>query len=185
MNTLMGWIEKYRQETDLDMRLNYATSIYMEIVGDLSLFAFGKVHAFAAEDVLSETFAAIFTRLSTFRGKSDKEFLGWCYRIARNKISDHYRKKSSDRLEPFPSEELWYLIENYSQEGQDWKLEKADLHEALNLLEKSKPGCREYLWNHYVLGFDYSEIAEESRLKYDAVRRRIERCLEAARDLLK
>ena len=36
----------------------------------------------------------------------------------------------------------------------------------------------------FVIGLDYSDIAEQLQLKYDAVRMKIGRCLEAARTLL-
>ena len=184
MTTLMERIEQYRKTTDLITRRLCASAIYYEILGDISLFIFGKVSAFAAEDVIQDAMIAIITNLSAFRGQTEKEFLKWCYQIARRRIADQYRKKAIDRLEPFPKEELWYLIEKRQDNVRDWKLDKADLDDALNLLDKSKPECRKFLWNHYVLGFDYEEIAEESQLKYDAVRMKIGRCLETARALL-
>ena len=48
----------------------------------------------------------------------------------------------------------------------------------------SKAIHRAYLWNHYVIGFDYGEIAEEQNLKYDNVRMKIGRCLDEAQSLV-
>ena len=54
----------------------------------------------------------------------------------------------------------------------------------MKLLTASNPECRDYLWQHYVLGLDYAEIAEEQKLSYDNVRMRIGRCLDQAKSLV-
>ena len=74
-----------------------------------------------------------------------------------------------------------------ANEGKAEPLTAADRHDleyALNLLDRSKPECRGYLWNHYVIGFDYAEIAGEQNLNYDNVRMKIGRCLDEARSLV-
>ena len=187
MSELIVWIEEYRRESSLKKRVDLATNIYCALLADLRVFVFGKVHPSAGDDVLQETLKAIFTDLSAFRGNTDKAFLSWCYRIARNKVNDYLRKyyRDKDRLESFPAEELWQIIEKTPQFDREWEfLDKFHVKEALSLLDKSKPECREYLWNHYVIGFDYAEIAEEQDLNYDNVRMKIGRCLDEAKSLV-
>ncbi len=43
--------------------------------------------------------------------------------------------------------------------------------------------CSVFLWRHYVIGLDYTEIAEELNLNYDIVRMKIRRCLNEAKSL--
>ena len=81
-------------------------------------------------------------------------------------------------------EELLDLVDESEQAEPMSAADRHDLEYALNLLDRSKPECREYLWNHYVIGFDYSEIAEEQNLNYDNVRMKIGRCLDEAKSLV-
>jgi RNA polymerase sigma factor (sigma-70 family) len=184
MNRVIDLIEKYRRETSLTKRLDLATEIFCEVLDGLRLVIFSKVPKSAVEDVLQETLKSIFLGLDKFKGTTDKEFLGWCYQIARNKVSDYHRKEYSSRLEPFPADELLKLAEESATYDPRWKYEKRDVRDALDLLEKTKPGCRALLWNHFVIGLDYAEIAEELQLKYNAARMKIARCLKAAGTLL-
>ena len=40
--------------------------------------------------------------------------------------------------------------------------DRHDLEYALKLLDASKPECRGYLWNHYVIGFDYGRAPKQT-----------------------
>ena len=59
-----------------------------------------------------------------------------------------------------------------------------DLEYVMKLLTAFKPDCHDLLWRHFVVGLDYSEIADERELEYDNVRMKIVRCLEAAKSLV-
>ena len=93
-------------------------------------------------------------------------------------------RSASDRLQPMPPEELWQLVESSAQSSPLSPADKHDLEYAMNLLTASKPECRDYLWQHYVFGLDYAEIAEERNLNYDNVRIKIGRCLDEAKSLV-
>ena len=108
----------------------------------------------------------------------------WCYRIARNKVNDHLRKQSSDRLQPMEPEELWQLVETSAQSNPLSAEDRIDLEHALKLLAEAKPECSEFLWQHFVIGLDYSELAEERNMSYDNVRMKIGRCLGEAQTLM-
>jgi len=138
----------------------------------------------AADDVLQEVLISITKSLKTFEGSSNEEFWKWCYRIARRRIYDHIRKKGSDRLEPMPHEVLLDLVDASAQSAPLTAADRHDLEYALKLLDRSKPECRDYLWQHYVTGLAYAEIAEEQDLNYDNVRMKIGRCLDEAKSLV-
>ena len=119
------------------------------------------------------------------RGESTKQFWAWCYRIARNKICDHYRGQAADRLQYVPAEELHRLLDKSAQDAPISPGVRLDLEYAMNVLTASKPECYEFLWQHYIFGLDYAEIAEERTMTYDNVRMKIGRCLDEARRLVK
>ena len=181
---LVGLIKEFRT-TDLERRVEIASKILAEIDVELRLFIFGLITLVSQRDVFQETQIAIFTSLKTFKGNTRKQFLAWCRTIARRKASDERRKQGFIRMEPFPLEDgLEFVMEPIDPSEPLTADKKLDLEYALNLLDKSKPDCRELLWNYYVIGMDYDELAEQLALKYDGVRMRIVRCLQSAQGLL-
>jgi DNA-directed RNA polymerase specialized sigma24 family protein len=84
--------------------------------------------------VLQEVLKSIATSLKRFEGNSTEAFWAWCYRIARNRLNDHFRKKASDRLQPMPLEELWQLVESSAQASPLSPADKHDLDYAMKLL---------------------------------------------------
>jgi DNA-directed RNA polymerase specialized sigma24 family protein len=70
--------------------------------------------------------------------------------------------------------------EVYALSSQD----KLDFEYLMALLYAAKPECYEILWQHYILGLDYADIADEHGMSYDAVRMQIRRCLEIAQSLV-
>ena len=184
MDDLIKLVRTYRLTTGLLERQRLAEAIFRLIEPDLRFFVFSAIQPPAAQDVLQEILKSITTSLNKFSGGTVKEFWGWCYRIARNRLNDHFRKQASDRLQPMPQDELRELVEASEQNAPLTAADRHDLEYALNLLDSSKPECRDYLWNHYVIGFDYGEIAEEQNLNYDNVRMKIGRCLEEAKSLV-
>ena len=184
MDELIKLVKTYRLTPALDQRLRLAEQVFRVIEPDLRFFVFGSLSLSTAEDVLQEVLKAVATSLDKFDGGSTAEFWGWCYRIARNKLNDQYRRQANDRLQPMPQDELRQLLESSTQDSPMAAADRHDLDYAMKLLASSKPECSEYLWKHFVFGLDYAEIAEEQNLKYDAVRMKIARCLDDAKALL-
>lgn len=184
MEQLIKLVRTYRLTSGLADRLQLAEQIFYLIEPNLRTFVFGKVHSQDVNDVLQVTLSAIITGLGGFQGNSNQEFWGWCYRIASNKVSDHYRKAGPNRLEFLGDDELLIAIEAASEISPLSLADKIDLEYAMQLLSAAKPECRDYLWQHYVIGLDYTEIAQERELKYDAVRMKIGRCLDEIKSLI-
>ena len=184
MADLIKIVRTYRVTSGLAERIRLADEIFRLIEKDLRLFVFNSVAHPHAEDALQEVLKAIATSLKKFDGGTEKEFWAWCYRIARNKLSDHFREAKAERAEAVPPEELWRMMEVSAQTAPMTAAVRHDLEYALQLLTASQPECRDYLWQHFVFGFDYAEIAEAQNLNYDSVRMRIVRCLEEAKSLV-
>jgi RNA polymerase sigma factor (sigma-70 family) len=184
MEQVIKLVKTYRVSAGLAERLRLAEEIFRLIEPDLRFFVFSAIQPPAAQDVLQEVLKSITTSLKKFEGDTDKEFWAWCYRIARNRLNDHFRQKASDRLQPMPQDELWQLVETSAQATPLTAADRHDLEYAMNLLASSKPECRDYLWKHYVIGLAYGEIAEEQNLNYDNVRMKIGRCLDEAKSLV-
>ena len=184
MEQLIKLVKTYRLSSGLAERLRLVEAIFHLIEPDLRAFVFSAIKPHAAKDVLQEVLISITNSLKNFEGDSKEKFLAWCYKIARRRIYDHIRKKASDRLQPMPHDELLDLVDTSAQAAPMTAADRHDLEYALKLLDSSKPECRDYLWNHYVIGFDYGEIAEEQKLNYDNVRMKIGRCLDEAQSLV-
>jgi len=184
MEQIIKLVKTYRVSAGLAERLRLAEEIFRLIEPDLRFFVFKAIQPPSAEDVLQEVLKSITTSLKKFEGHTDKEFWAWCYRIARNRLNDHFREKASDRLQPMPPEELWQLVDASAQDAPLSAGDKHDLEYAMKLLTASKPECYDYLWKHFVFGLNYAEIAEERNLNYDNVRMKIGRCLDEAKSLV-
>ena len=184
MEQLIKLVRTYRVTAGLAERLRLAEEIFRLIEPELRLFVFGQVPHSTAEDVLQEILKAIATNLAKFAGDSGKEFWSWCYQIARNKLNDQFRRQAADRLQPMPPEELWQLVDASAQDTPLSPADRLDLEYAMKLLTASKPECFDYLWQHFVFGLAYGEIAEQQSLSYDSVRMKIGRCLDEAQSLI-
>ena|ERR1700722_12494727 len=178
------WIGQYLKAEDFDRAQNRLNLICINISKKLTLFILTKVRPSDAEDVLHETLKAIFTNLAKFRGQSNEQFLKWCYRIARNKVGDHYRKgQRTTELDQFPTQEIERLVNATKLLEPPSPEIMADLEHAMMLLAKAKPICRQLLWDHFVIGLDYAELALQLDLQNDAVRMKVSRCLALAKKL--
>ena len=184
MNDLIKLVKTYRLTAGVAERLVLAEEIFRVIEPDLRVFVFSAVNPVVAEDVLQDILFAISTGMSKFVGASKEEFWAWCYRIARNKLNDHFREQAASREQAMPPDELLQMAESSPQASPLSPVDRHDLEYAMKLLTASKPECYDYLWKHFVFGMAYGEIAQEQNLSYDNVRMKIGRCLDEAKSLV-
>src|SRR5271163_2826106 len=154
---IMELVQTYRRQTEEKICVALGFQIYCMIEPDLLLFVLGqvqlgRVHQSAVKDVLQEALKSIFANLLKLKGKTEKEFWGWCYVIVLNKVYDHQRKRITKERHEFPMDEMMELVEASSEGAPLSPQDRLDLEYAMNLLSKSKPECRELLWNHFVIG---------------------------------
>jgi RNA polymerase sigma factor (sigma-70 family) len=181
---LIKLVRTYRLTRGLAQQIELAERIVKLIQHDLKKLVFRDIRLADAEDILQKVLAAISANLGQFRGNTTTEFWAWCNAITRNKIANQIDKQKNDRLQPMPDEELQLLVETSVAPGSLSAADRHDLDYALKLLTNSKPECREYLWNYYVFGQKYAELAAEDQLTSNSVRMRIVRCLELAQSLV-
>ena len=184
MDQVIKIVRTYRVTAGIGERLHLAEELFRLIEPDLRFFVFAAIRPPAADDVVQEVLKGVATSLRRFSGSSNEEFWAWCYRIARNKLNDHFREKSTDREQPMAHDELWDLVESSTQGSPLSAADRHDLEYAMTLLTNSKPECYDFLWKHFVIGLAYGEIAEERNLSYDSVRMKIGRCLDEAKSLV-
>lgn len=184
MDAIIKLARTYRLTTSLADRLQLGDELFRLIEPKLRLFVLSSLAAPAAEDALQETLKGIVVSLPSFAGQSTPEFWSWCYRIARNKITDSIRKTSTDRALPMPPEDMLRFVDASASDYALSPADRIDLEDAMKLLVEAKPECYELLWHHFVLGFTYGEIAEAKSLEYDTARMKVGRCLGEAQAIV-
>jgi DNA-directed RNA polymerase specialized sigma24 family protein len=102
MNEIIKLVKTCRVTAGVAERLRLAEEIFHLIEPDLRFFVFRAIRPTAAKDVLQEVLKAVATGMKKFPGGSNEEFWAWCYRIARNKLNDHFRRQAADRVPPMP-----------------------------------------------------------------------------------
>jgi RNA polymerase sigma-70 factor (ECF subfamily) len=184
MDDLLKLVRTFRFTTSLSEKQDLAEKIIHLTAPSLYVRIYASLPTDTAQDVFQETLKAVATSLKGFKGDTRKEFWAWCYRIAKNKLADHFRKQGSDRVFPMAPEDLLQMVERNAQDAPLTSQNRLDLQYAMDLLEAANPECARLLWNYYVIGLDYDDIAEETDSQYDAVRMKVGRCLEKAKSLV-
>ena len=183
MAGLFDLIAEYRKAALPGERERIAEAV-SQLVGP-SLYLFLAVRTPGAwEDLRQETLTEIALNLGAFRGSTEAEAWGWCYKIARNSLNGYLRKTERENITLFAPDELARLIEEAKERHLLNPAEAFETRELLDLLKKSEPECFELLYNRFVLGLDINEIATARNLSYDAARMRLKRCLDAAQSIL-
>jgi RNA polymerase sigma factor (sigma-70 family) len=63
----------------------------------LRFFARRTLQPEVAVDLVAETFARAFVMRARYRGREDREALGWIYGIARHELSEYFRRGAVER----------------------------------------------------------------------------------------
>jgi RNA polymerase sigma factor (sigma-70 family) len=184
MDDLIKLVRTYRFTAGLAERIRLAEEIFRLIEPDLRVFVFSSIAHDAAKDALQEVLKAVAVSLKNFKGDTHKEFWAWCYTIARRRLSDHFRSQYAERVLPVAPDELWRMMDLTAEAAPISPAIRHDLDHIIKLLTATKPDCSDLLWKHYVIGLDYTEIAEERSLSYDNARMKIGRCLDEAKSLV-
>jgi DNA-directed RNA polymerase specialized sigma24 family protein len=115
MDELIKLVKTYRLTAGVADRLRLAEEIFRLIEPELRFFVFRAIQPPAAEDVLQEVLKAVAIGMKKFAGGSKEQFWAWCYRIARNKLNDHFHRQATNREQTMSQDELWQLVESSAQ----------------------------------------------------------------------
>lgn len=122
-----------------------------------------------SKDLVQETFLSAIKSLSDFKGKSTERT--WLTSILKNKIIDHYRKKSKE-ASLYELQSTEENRTNFFEENGHWKkenepergIEEADLLENEEL-ENILKGCMKKLPENWALVFSMKYMDGEDSLK--------------------
>lgn len=185
MDDLIKLVRTFRFTTSLSEKQDLAERIIRDVAPSLYVRIYASLPTDAAQDVFQETLKAVATSLKSFKGDTPKEFWAWCYRIADNKVVDQFRRQGADRVFPMDPDDLLQMVERDGGDAPLTTQNRLDLEYAMDLLKAASPDCARLLWNFYVIGLDYGDIAEQTNSQYDAVRMKVGRCMEKAQSLIK
>lgn len=186
---LIDTVNAFQKAATLEERLQLHETILKAVGPRLHQFIAYETHnrGFGIEgvdDIFQVTLENIAKGLIKFKGKSEQSFLKWCYHIARNKLVDAHRRLSNQHAEPMDPTLLEAVIEAGQASEAMLPGDRLDLDYAMNLLKQAKTPCFHFLWNHYIWGHDHEEIGDAFGFTKDAMRMRIERCLDTLIELL-
>ena len=108
-----------------------------------------------AEDLTEDVFVSAWENLSNFRPEGESSFLSWLYRIAHNRVIDHYRKRqpqswSSEQLAL--EEALIPSVEDAAHINFDTRR----LAKAVSQLEETE---QEVIILRFIEGLSHGEVA--------------------------
>lgn len=110
-----------------------------------------------AEDLAQEVFVKLVQKIGSYTGGG---IYAWVWTIARNAISDHFRRLRNRGYEQ-PTDEIWQLDLPSSDLGPDELAQWSELRQAINQrLNKLPEAQREVLRLRLVAGLSTSETAE-------------------------
>ena len=178
---LIAVVHRYQQSSKLCWRELYARTILRRMNTELRLFLLGMCEERFVEDLLQEVYRAVFRKLKTFTGENDSQVWGWVRTIARRKVYDHYRKEARNPAAPNAEEPLEGILAESNPSLQVSAEEPLRLEEVLARLRRIDPVCVEHLWNRYVRGLSFAEMAQKQGVAYDTMRVRVSRCVEKLR----
>jgi len=111
-------------------------------------------HRETAEDLTSDVFLKVFAKLADFDARKGT-FTAWIYRIARNRVIDHYRaSKGTEDIE-----DVWDLLASGDDPARDADAAER-LREVERLMADLPAAQREVVIMRVWDGLSYAEIAE-------------------------
>jgi len=181
---LIDLVHLYQKATSLEQRQKFGHDIAVAIRPALWNFLLHQDGPEQADDLCQETLKDIFKNLHMFHEETNGQFWSWCYHVARNKLIDHWRKQKANPTMTLDPEAFWRAVEASAQDNPLSNEDQLNAEYILELLAEAKPACCAYLWLRYIIGLDLSEMARMYNLSIDAIRMRINRCLDLAKVLI-
>lgn len=130
-------------------------------------------------DIVQETFINAARHIGTLRNNA--KFGSWLFGIARQKVSQHWRKPQRfTSFDHAPEVEL----ASAEVEPADWLLQEEEEERFMNSLNQLPEVQRDVLLLHFIEDFSLEEIAEISRVPLGTVKSRMYHAKRALRKLV-
>lgn len=166
------------EQTELALRARYDQDAFSSLVNEVTSLVWSIIHKRMSsfliedkEDMYQTIMLHLCRKIDKFDGKS--QFSTWLWRLANNKIVNHYRRYSLEQDHRRAEVEKATAVKDYSV-----NLIYADVTSGLP--DKYK----EVMWKVYVEGMTYQQISHEEGIKYETVRWRVGRAIKVAREIL-
>jgi RNA polymerase sigma factor (sigma-70 family) len=132
------------------------------------------------EDLLQDTMVRATKKFALFKCTTKPEFIGWCWKIAKNLLAERLRLLKAKLEVTLPSDEF----DHYREAGEQSQLDpgvKIDSQRAQYVIESLDEPCRQYLIMNLLKDLSYTEIAMALNKKKEAVGAAVRKCLKEAR----
>jgi RNA polymerase sigma-70 factor (ECF subfamily) len=116
---------------------------------------------YLAEDIFQDVFFKIIDTINGNRYNDEGKFLSWAMRIAHNLCVDHFRRvKRSPAIRTTDGQDVFEWI-NFSEEGQDKKMMKAQSHDRVTrMLDLLPEEQKEVIVLRHYGNLSFKEIAD-------------------------
>ena len=158
---------------DLDETIRRAAQLDRDAFGLLYREFAPRIHRFIeyrtrqrelAEDLTNQVFMQALRAIGKYQHHSIPEFTGWLFRIARNAISDHWRRsRNTVSLDPDVH------LKNHVESG-DYAGQMAQSEELLNAIDQLTPEQMEVVALRFSQNMNHAQIAAILGKKETAVR---------------
>lgn len=123
-------------------------------------------HEQEAEDLTEEVFLRAWKTLPRMKKESEiKNFRSWIYRIARNLVIDHYRKKDKDVTLDHTDN-----LQGFEREPDEAVIEKEVNVSLRDAVQKLDEPFKEVLIHRFVNGLSHAETSKVMGLKENHIR---------------
>jgi len=141
----------------------------------LKAFIYSKVKNEAAtNDILQEVFLKIHQNIDTLQDKSKVQ--SWIFQIARNSVTDYFRKTSKASL---PTETI-----ETEEDSSDYSIFNEAVRDMVSMMNRMPPEYCEALCLTELEGLNQKEYAEKIGISYSGAKSRVQRARTILKDML-
>ena len=160
--------------------------IYTELFTPVYRYCYIRTgHIQTAEDVAQNVFIKAFESLPEYK-QNGKPVLSWLFTIARNSLTDLYRKNGSTQIEFFDETLLVSIADSAQIINPNTQVEFKEVTDPILLLaaKELEPDLYEIIQLKYIDGWQYQKIAHSVGKSESAIRQDVSRALRKLRTVL-
>ena len=140
------------------------------------------VGAQSAEELLQQTWLSVLDNADKFDVKSGTGFKSWLFRIATNKVNDHWRSHGREKL----VKESLRLVDEEEMPHAGHRLEGTEQeHKLRKAIDQLPEGQRQIIMLRYYSGMKFVEIAELLGCPINTALGRVHKAMQKLKELMK